>query len=377
MQAIILNLTSTRHLVLLKQLPFFTALHIAMKLLFSHINVKNFLHITSMICMILSLAHGHETKSHVRRSFDTNIKTSNLRNQEILDKEQNAITCRRNTRSYGSTGTGLSFAISTDDKNSPQSPDGKLKLTLPTENSYIQEWGGWQTFFTSYGTDVRYLRNAAEFSIRSKQGNCANPLDVLSYIMNKVNKRNKVLMIGYGQLIHLHREKDFMNKTTLDYFDDDFDLWATFDTIAYIGGELEQELFEKFGWSMRLFINSDGYLVLMQIIAMCGHTPVRAPTKAWSKYPAIELNPLPIVTISKENTTKRVTKDLWDGSIFDISLMYPPKCINLYSVGRKKPIPLQIPHKSVKLLNCLYGDWTVKSSNHAMTKECYDDLEVM
>ena len=337
-----------------------------------------------MICMILSLAHGHETKSYVRRSFDTKIKTSNLRNQEILDKEQNAITCRRNTRSYGSTTkyrysteTGLSFAISTDEKNSPQSPDGKLKLTLPTENSYLQEWGGSQTFFTSYGTDVRYLRNKAEFSIRSKQGNCANSLDVLSYIMNKVNKRNKVLMMGYGQLIHLHREKDFMDKTTLDYFDDDFDLWATFDTIAYIGGELEQELFEKFGWSMRLFINSDGYLVLMQMMAMCGHKPVRAPTKAWSDYPAIELNPLTIVTISKENTTKRVTKDLWDGSIFDISLMYPPKCVNLYSVGREKPIPLQIPHKSVKILNCLYGDWTVKSINHARTKECYDDLEVM
>ena len=119
------------------------------------------------------------------------------------------------------------------------------------------------------------------------------------------------------------------------------------DTIAYVAGNLEHKLFEKFGWSMRAFVNSDGYIVLMQMMAMYGHKPTPKHSKAQSKYPAIELNSLPIVTISKENTTKRVTKDLWDGSTFDISLIYPPKCINFKSAGREEPIPLQIPQKSV------------------------------
>ena len=80
-------------------------------------------------------------------------------------------------------------------------------------------------------------------------------------------------MIGYGELIHMYRERDFLNKTTLDYINDDIDNWATLDTVAFIV-ETEKKLFTYFGWKINAFINGHGYIVFMQIMATCGHIPI-------------------------------------------------------------------------------------------------------
>ena len=244
------------------------------------------------------------------------------------------------------------------------------QFSLATDNTYLQQWNGLRSFAQTPGSHVRYLRNTTELSIRGNQGGCANALDVLSYIMNKINKHGKVLMMGYGELIHMHRENDFVNKTTLHYLDDDFDMWGTLDTIAFVA-EMEEKLFTHFGWSMRAFINGHGYIFFMQVMATCGHIPIPTPSKVHSQYPAIELYALPIIT---NPLGRRIAKDLWQGTVFDATLMYPPKCIDFYVSGRDEPIPLQIPQKSVKILNCLYGTWTVYSSKHAdVASLCADD----
>ena len=68
-----------------------------------------------------------------------------------------------------------------------------------------------------------YLQNIGKLSMRGNQDGCTDMLDILSYVMNKINKHNKVLLIGYRELIHAHCERDFLNKTTLNYINNDID----------------------------------------------------------------------------------------------------------------------------------------------------------
>ena len=64
--------------------------------------------------------------------------------------------------------------------------------------------------------------------------------------MERVSEVNGTItmMIAYGELIHFHREKDFVNKTTGQYIDDDFDMFASIDTVKLVE-LLEPELFER------------------------------------------------------------------------------------------------------------------------------------
>lgn len=216
-----------------------------------------------------------------------------------------------------------------------------------------------------------YLRNTTEVAARGKLGKCTSTLDVLAWLMDKVNDNNGNLMIAYGELIHIHREKDFVNKTTGKYIDDDIDTWASLETVVFIA-QLEEELFSLFGWSMRVFINADKYTVFLQIMATCGHIPSARASKVSSSQPAIELYPISIVQINGD----RIVKDLWQGSKIPESMVYPVQRIDVISAGTSYPLHLQLPHKSLSILDCLYGNWMIPSGKHAGSIDCqhYKDL---
>jgi len=245
---------------------------------------------------------------------------------------------------------------------------------LLTNNTLLQKWNGAFSFMRNPGRRVTYLRNTHELVLRGKKGNCTSTLDVFAWLMDELNKRHLILMIAYGELIHVHREKDFVDSTTGRYIDDDIDTWASFETVAFIGA-LEEELFNNFGWSMRAFVTGTDDVMFIQMMATCGHVPIAAANKCISSQPAIEVYPLPIVDMGDGT---RIIKDLWQASQFAETLIYPPKCITFQSSARKDPIHLQVPRESIKLLNCLYGNWKVKSSRHAsMAHVCKDDTEIV
>ena len=64
--------------------------------------------------------------------------------------------------------------------------------------------------------------------------------------MNKTNETNIMLIIEYGELIHLYWEKDFINKITRRYYNNDIDLWISLQATKYVT-ELEKDLFSLFG----------------------------------------------------------------------------------------------------------------------------------
>merc|ERR1719491_114658 len=285
--------------------------------------------------------------------------------QADVDKEQKAVVCHKEKKYYDNT---------INDSKNLNFTSNNITYYLPRSNDALfQNWGGVSSFIKTPGSKVMYLRSTKKLVLRGKEGNCASTLDVLAWLMDELNKRHLILMIGYGELIHVHREKDFVNSTTGDYIDDDIDTWATLETVAYIGA-LEEELFSKFGWSMRAFVGANR-VFFIQMMATCGHVPINTISKCKSSQPAIEVYPLPIVHMSDGT---RIIKDLWQGSRFAETLIYPPKCITFHSSGRKDPIHLQVPRESIKILNCLYGQWNVKSGNHAgLHFFCRDDTEIV
>ena len=297
--------------------------------------------------------------------------------QKDMNYEQNLSVCSFNYKHYDNTSYGENnFTFTSLSTNET--------FYLSTNSTYLEKWNGLKSFVTQPGSRVAYLRNTTDLLKRGKQKNCASVLDVLAWIMDKISKRNHVLMAAYNQLIHVHREKGFVNTTTGDYIDDEFDTWANLDTMACIGGELEGDLFAKFGWSARAFINQNGYIVLMQLISSCGHIPkLSAAGKVKSSQPAIALFPLAIIKQSATNDsntqkTRIILKDLWQGTVFDNTLIYPPKCVHFKSAGRTNPVLLQLPRRSVKILDCLYGNWTKNDHKAAgLGHTCKDDTETI
>lgn len=255
---------------------------------------------------------------------------------------------------------------------------------IPTDINYLAKWGCADQYFreteeaeiATYGkfayffrkrakvlTDgkfVRYLREVADIAARGKLGKCTPALDVVGWLMDKINAKNGTLMIQAGGLIHIHREKEFISKKTGKYIDDDIDLWASLETVVHIG-QLEPELFSRFGWTIRAWINSDDYLVFMNIIASCEHTPKAIPNFIKSSQPGIEIYPLAVIAI---NGTP-IVKDLWQGTQLPESMVFPPQHIRFNSTGASEPLHLQLPHKALDVLACMYGNWTVPSKEHA------------
>jgi len=286
---------------------------------------------------------------------------------------------------------------------------------------------------------------------------------------NETQDEDHVMMIAYGDLIHLHREKDFVNATTGEFYDDDIDLWVSLPTLATIT-QLERQLFHQFGWTMRLIVTkkevikpwgypylrssyiAEGgdkeYVAFAQLFAVCGHViDDKFSEKIVSDEPTIDLYPIvtipvlekeegkegdddgdnqhddwgrfggivarllqqfffqtttaPKVAIADEgttpttkpttntaaahstttaattSTTKYIVKDLWQGNSFSESLLFPRKRFDFVTAGldHNTPIPLQLPHRELQIMECLYGDWTVPSSNHSgMAVACRDNV---
>mmetsp|Transcript_17905 Transcript_17905/g.37426 ORF Transcript_17905/g.37426 Transcript_17905/m.37426 type:complete len:331 (-) Transcript_17905:189-1181(-) len=230
------------------------------------------------------------------------------------------------------------------------------KYEVPTDIEWIKKYGG-----LAANGGVRYLTNRTWIEARGKQGNCASALHVFNWIMKQVIEKNGLLMLAYGELIHIHREKDFVDKQG-KFFDDDIDLWASPETVAHVA-TLERQLNSKFGWTMRCFIH-DGKVVLVQIVATCGHR-LSGVGKSVSSQPGIEVYPIYTIPRQGSGTQYDVVRDFWQGTRLPEPVMFPAKEMTLKSRGLKEPLDLQIPNQPLKLMECLYGNWKVPSKKHA------------
>ena len=99
---------------------------------------------------------------------------------------------------------------------------------------------------------------------------------------------------------------------------------------------LEPELFKRFGWTMRVFVNEHGYVTFTQMMMSYGHIPLETVGKPKSNERAIEIYLLsrsidrgpsgPVSNIP-------VVKDLWMGGSFAESMMLPPNRISFKSAA--------------------------------------------
>ncbi len=88
-----------------------------------------------------------------------------------------------------------------------------------------------------------------------KRDQCAlETFDVLAWLMDEINAQSGTLMVTYGGLIRLFREKHLVNPETGEFYGDDIDTWATPDTAEWIVS-MEPAMYEKFGWSLRFLTN--------------------------------------------------------------------------------------------------------------------------
>mmetsp|Transcript_906 Transcript_906/g.1945 ORF Transcript_906/g.1945 Transcript_906/m.1945 type:complete len:408 (+) Transcript_906:177-1400(+) len=275
----------------------------------------------------------------------------------------------------------------------------KMRFELPTDMDWIRRYKG----IAGSNRDAPfYMRPVIEIEERGTQGGCAGVLEVLHWLTNQVNDNKGCLMVAYGELIHLHREKDFVNSETMQFFDDDIDLWASLDSVSQIA-LLEPVLFESFGWTarpivterevfhpfgwplLRAAVEYDRYVVLVQVTSVCGLTATETTGKLFSSEPTIDV--YPIVTIPAKEERNSIFKawlkllfrgnvfnngetlnkvmDLWQGNQFSESLFFPRKDVIFNSVGTSHALQLQFPNQPIRLMECLYGNWTVPSSEHA------------
>merc|ERR1711862_309362 len=189
-----------------------------------------------------------------------------------------------------------------------------------------------------------------------------------------VNVNKGFLMLGYGQLIHFLRDKEFVNEAG-DYIDDDIDLWASLETFLNILS-LESDLFSFHGWTIRAFIKESSgreYITFVQVVNSCSHNPSGNIAKA--DHIAIEVYPLAYMQV---NNDEYLFKDLWQHMKFGVSLIAPPQCITFNSAGTSYPLHLQIPHGSFSILECLYGDWETPQPGKKLyvPKTCVADDEI-
>lgn len=256
----------------------------------------------------------------------------------------------------------------------------KTKFQIPTNIDWIMKYPGCRT---KQPHKVDYMRGADQITARSEQGSCTGTLAVFSWLMERANESKSCLMVAYGDLIHAHREKDFVHKKTGKFIDDDIDAFVSLDTFARIA-LLEAELFIKFGWSIRIHQFDDKFATMAQIFASCGHTITLKQSKATSKQPTIEIYPIVTFKTSEpmieafpnskvpnpERKEYSIVRDLWQGTLFHESMIFPSSNLTLASAGLTQPLNLQIPAQSSKVLKCLYGNWKVPSKVRAGTKNC-------
>ncbi len=323
-------------------------------------------------------------------------------------------------------------------KSDPSAPpDIPIKFELPTDLEWIKSYRG---IAGPNNNHPQYLRPISDITQRrDSDGNnnpCTGAMEVFRHISKKVHSMDHdagILIIAGGDLIHLHREGDFVNSTTQQFYDDDIDAWTSLETLAKVA-EMEPYLFETYGWTVRLIVTrreevrpfgypllrasywtGREYAVLAQAFAVCGHdVETERSMKVTSTEPTIDL--YPVVTIleeeeeeegdtpdgavarlrrflsrtttttkspkreveQKSRRTRRTVKDLWQGNQYEESLLFPPRRSTFVTAGladsRENPLPLMLPAKPMEVLECVWGNWTVPSSAHAGSSlVCTDD----
>lgn len=229
-------------------------------------------------------------------------------------------------------------------------------FVLPTDIEYLNKELG--PLSMNYKNGAKYIRKREDYLTRGAKGNCGSTLDVVAWLMDKVNERDGVLILAYGELIHFHRYKDFVNNETGKYIDDDIDFWASFQSMEMLS-ELEPDLFDRFGFTLRYFVNPRGYIVLAQLLASCGHRGTRAG-KVRSSQPGIDIYPLALKDVQGSTLI-----DLWQANEFSSHLMYPPKHVQFVSTGLTNGtsilLNLQLPNEDLEIMTCLYGNWSIPS----------------
>lgn len=247
------------------------------------------------------------------------------------------------------------------------------KFPMPTDMDIMEQWSRWQS------TGAVYIRDQEEIIARSRSivddGGCVSAIEVLAWLMDEVNARNGTLILAYGGLIHLYREKDLLDPKTGKYYDDDFDLWSSLDTFAIIGS-LEKMFFENFGWSIRFMANGD-YIAFIQVFATCGHHYGTRYKSESDGHAGIEIYPLPITPMVARDKGVQSGGEkancVWNGYQFLASMVYPTKRVDLKSVGSSQTLHLQVPNDPFGVLMCIYGNWEVPSTEHATVEtDCTD-----
>ena len=99
-------------------------------------------------------------------------------------------------------------------------PDGR-RYEIPTDIDWVRNY----KVLTASSVDC--MTNETLIQARGGQGNCAGTLDVINWIMGQVNANKGCMMVAYGGLLHMHRERDLVNSTTGVLLDNDIDTWAS------------------------------------------------------------------------------------------------------------------------------------------------------
>jgi len=230
----------------------------------------------------------------------------------------------------------------------------------PIDN-FLGVWKDMSSFSSLKGM-VRYLRSHDDIS---KRHNCASMPNVLQWLTTEMIRRECSIMVAYGGLIHVFREGDFANRKNGKYFDDDLDLWASSST-AFNIMKVEAELFETFGWTVRTF-SSNAFVVLLQVISCCGHSPANEHLKAKSNEPSLEVHIQHKGTKQMEN----VMLDFWHGNRISQANLYPPLSVEMKVTGFPELLRVQVPNQPEIILKCLYGNWKVFSNTRGpVMKNC-------
>ena len=216
------------------------------------------------------------------------------------------------------------------------------------------DWGG--------VNQLKYLRKHPDIIAHGKQGSCSPALEVLEWIEEVVNGNIGTFIVAYGALIHIKREKDFVHPNIGKFVDDSIDVLATMGTISLVG-TLEPQLFKQFGWTIRVRVNPEGYVVMMEMMVSCGHMPRKKAGPIRGDQPAIELYPVGRSIISPGGNP--AAKDIWEDDSFEETMLFPPQHICFKSTASPHSLQLQIPNKPFDFLECMYGNWRVPLRKHS------------
>ena len=86
------------------------------------------------------------------------------------------------------------------------------------------------------GCRLEYMRSEEEWLAKQQYTTtCPSSVDVYSWLMEKVNcfGEKHALMVAYGELIHLLRDRALLHPDG-SYIDDDFDTWVSVATVSYV-----------------------------------------------------------------------------------------------------------------------------------------------